>query len=44
MCDTLQKEVKVTYTGQIQHESGVDQVIRKTFRISESGSDFLNFN
>ena len=31
MCDTLKKEVKVTYTGQIQRESGMDQVIRKSF-------------
>ncbi len=23
-CDTLMKEVKVTYTGQIQRESGMD--------------------
>ncbi len=36
MYDTLKKEVKVIYTGQIQRESGVDQFIRnKFFRISE---------
>jgi hypothetical protein len=38
MCDTLKKEVKVTSTGQIQRESGVDQFIRKSFSV------FQNFN
>ncbi len=38
MCDILKKEVKVTYTGKVQHESGVDQFIRKSFSV------FQNFN